>query len=80
MVAMKEKISVEAIEFYPNRAENFHERVLTHVRLMIGEVALEIKNVCYKVTSACVAKIRIQMCAQIFLHVQSAKTTRIFAT
>ena len=54
MVATKEKVSVEVIEIYPNIAENspekFHERGSCHVRLLIGEVALEIKNVRYKVT------------------------------
>ena len=54
MVATKEKISVEVIELYPNRAENapekFHERGSCHVRLQLGEFAIEIKNVRYKVT------------------------------
>ena len=82
MVATKEKISVEIIELYPNRAENspekFHERDSCHVCLLIGEIALEIKNVRHKVTRS--GSSWVGMPGKVHLDLSQGKEGKVFVS
>ena len=54
MVAVQEKIAAEVIEIYPKlkkkNSEKFHDQGTCHVHLQLGDFAMEIKNVMYKVS------------------------------